>query len=77
MQDWKNHIESNPDIMFGKPVIKKTRVPVDLLLEKLSLGETLEDLLESYPQITKADIYAALAFASESIKNEVVYSIAS
>jgi uncharacterized protein (DUF433 family) len=75
--EWKTHIESNPDVMFGKPVIKNTRIPVDLLLEKLAEGETINELLESYPSIKKEDIYAALAFASEAVKNEIVHSVVS
>ncbi len=70
--NWKEHIESNPKIMFGKPVIKGTRIPVDLILEKLSLGENIEQLLKAYPSIKTESIYACLKFASESVKNEVV-----
>ncbi len=75
--NWRTHIESNPKVMMGKPVIKNTRIPVDLLLEKLADGETIADLQEAYPTITKDDIYATLAFASDAIKNEIVYSLAS
>jgi len=77
MMNWRTQIESNPKVMMGKPVIKNTRIPVDLLLEKLAEGETIADLQEAYPTISKDDIYAALAFASEAIKNEIVYSLAS
>ncbi|HAX48176.1 MAG TPA: DUF433 domain-containing protein [Ignavibacteria bacterium] len=70
--NWKEHIESNPKVMFGKPVIKGTRIPVDLILEKLSLGENIDQLLKSYPSIKIESIYACLKFASESVKNEVV-----
>lgn len=70
--NWKEHIETNPNVMFGKPVIKGTRIPVDLILEKLSLGESIEQLLKAYPSITKESIYSCLAFASVSVKNEVV-----
>ena len=70
--NWKEHIESNPKVMFGKPVIKGTRIPVDLILEKLSLGENIEQLLNAYPSIKIEAIYACLKFASESVKNEVV-----
>ena len=77
MIDWRLHIESNPAVLYGKPVIKNTRVPADLILEKLSEGEAIDDLLEAYPRITRKDIFAVLAFAAESIKNEVVYSVAS
>jgi uncharacterized protein (DUF433 family) len=77
MVTWQLHIESNPSILYGKPVIKNTRIPADLILEKLSVGETIDDLLDAYPSLTHADILAVLAFAAEAIKNEVVYSIAS
>lgn len=77
MTDWRVHIESNPTVMYGKPVIKNTRIPADLILEKLSKGEAIDDLLEAYPRITKEDILAVLAFAADAIKNEVVYSLAS
>lgn len=70
--NWKEYIESNPKVMFGKPVIKGTRIPVDLILEKLSLGENIEQLLKAYPSIKIESIYACLKFASESVKNEVV-----
>lgn len=77
MIDWRNYIESNPEIMFGKPVIKNTRIPVDLILEKLSDGETIEDLLKAYPRISQEDVFAALAFAAETIKNEIIHPLAS
>ncbi len=60
MKEWRDHIESRPDVMYGKPVIKNTRIPVDLILEKLSEGESFEGLLEAYPRINKEDILAAL-----------------
>ena len=77
MIDWNLHIESNPGKLYGKPVIKGTRMPVDLILEKLDVGDSIEDLLEAYPKITKDDIYACLIFASDSVKNEIIYSKAS
>ena len=77
MKDWRNHIESKPAVLYGKPVIKNTRIPVDLLLEKLSEGESIDGLLKSYPRLKREDILAALAFAAEMIKNEIVHSLAS
>jgi uncharacterized protein (DUF433 family) len=77
MIDWALHIESNPEKLFGKPVIVNTRIPVDLILEKLAAGDTIEDLIEAYPKITKDDIKACLLFAADSIKNEIVFSKAS
>lgn len=70
------HIEVNPDIMMGKPVIKGTRITVELLLESLSAGESIENILESYPRIRKEDIFAALAFAAEALKGEKIYPVA-
>ena len=66
MQNWQQHIESNPDKLYGKPVIKNTCIPVDLILEKLAYGESIEQLLAAYPRIVKADIYACLFFAAAS-----------
>ena len=76
MIDWTLHIESKPEILFGKPVIKNTRIPVDLLLEKLAT-DSIDELLQAYPNIGKDDIVSCLLFAADSIKNEVVYSKAS
>lgn len=73
MSEWSKHIESNPDIMFGKPVIIKTRIPVEIILEKLAMGDSIQDILAAYPRITKEDVQACLFFAAESIKNEIVY----
>ncbi len=77
MMDWTLHIESVPEILYGKPVIKNTRIPVDLILEKLASGDTIEDLLGAYPKIKREDITACLLFAADSVKNEVVFSRAS
>ncbi|MCB0729111.1 MAG: DUF433 domain-containing protein [Ignavibacteria bacterium] len=67
----KKYIETNPKVMFGKQVLIGTRIPVDLILEKLSLGETPEQLLLSYPSLNKESIFACLAFASESVRNKM------
>ncbi len=61
--------------MIGKPVIKGTRITVELLLEKLSSGETEENILFSHPHITKENIKAALAFAAQSLKGENIYPV--
>ena len=77
MVDWTLHIQSNPKVLYGKAIIKNTRISVDLILEKLAVGDKFDDLLDAYPNITEKDIYACLMFAAFSIKNEIVYSIAS
>ena len=58
-------ISISPNICHGKPVIKGTRVLVSNILGALSSGETIEQIIEDYPNITKEDIYAALEFGSE------------
>jgi len=54
-----------------------TRIPVDLILEKLAVGDTIDDLIEAYPQLKRDDIAACLVFAADSIKNEIIISKAS
>jgi uncharacterized protein (DUF433 family) len=63
--DWRDHIVSNPDILLGKPAIKGSRISVELILGWLENGWTYEQILESYPNVTRADILAALAFAAD------------
>jgi uncharacterized protein (DUF433 family) len=65
-------IEINSDVMLGKPVIRGTRIPVELLLRKLSEGATEADLLEAYPRLTQVDILAALAYAADSLAHETI-----
>ncbi len=74
--DISSHIEINPRVMMGKPVIKGTRITVELILESLAAGETADNLLLSYPRLTKEDISAALAFAAEALKGEKIYPVA-
>lgn len=77
MRDWKDNIESNPDILYGKPVIKGTRVPVDIILEKMSNGLSFQEIIHSYPDLTDKDLYACLAYASSLIRNEITKPLAS
>lgn len=69
-------IEANPDVMLGKPVIRGTRVPVELILRRISEGATEEDLLASYPHLTRDDIRAAVAFAADTIAYEEIVETA-
>jgi uncharacterized protein (DUF433 family) len=68
----KQLIVSNPNVMMGKPVIARTRITVELILEKLSTGETIEQILEAHPRITREAIQAALSFAGEALRADVV-----
>jgi uncharacterized protein (DUF433 family) len=69
-------IEANPDVMLGKPVIRGTRVPVELILRRINEGATEEDLLASYPRLTRDDIRAAVAFAAATIAYEEIVETA-
>jgi uncharacterized protein (DUF433 family) len=68
--DYKKRITANPDIMLGKPVIKGTRITVELILQKLANGQSVEDLLRSYPHLSKKDILAAIAYSADVISRE-------
>jgi len=64
----KKLIVSDPKIMMGKPVIAGTRITVEIILEKLSAGETVEQILEAHPRLTPEAIRAALAFAAQALR---------
>jgi uncharacterized protein (DUF433 family) len=75
MKTWREWIVSNPSVMMGKPVIVGTRITVELILEKLAAGETIDDLLEAHPRLTREAIQAVLAFAAEALRADVVYPV--
>ena len=66
----RNRIEVDPRVMLGKPVIRGTRVTVELILRKLSEGATEDDLLDAYPRVAREDIRAAIAYAADTLANE-------
>jgi uncharacterized protein (DUF433 family) len=74
-QEPKRLIVSDPKIMMGKPVIRGTRITVELILEKLSAGESIEQILEAHPRLTREAIQAALAFAANALRADVIYPI--
>ena len=71
----KKYIVSNPKVMMGKPVIAGTRMPVEIILEKLASGETIEQVLQAHPRLTPISINAALGFAAEILRADVVYPV--
>ena len=75
--NWQLHIVSDPKVLYGKPVVKNTRIAVDLILEKLATGDTIQDILDAYPNLTLEDINACLLFAADSVKNELINTKAS
>jgi len=72
-EEWRERIVIDPKILRGKPIIKGTRISVELILELLAGGWTKEAITENYPQIRKEDISAALHYAHSLLKEEAVY----
>ena len=68
--DYRERITTDPNIVLGKPVIKGSRITVELILRKLLEGMTIDELLEAYPHLTKDDILAALSYSAEVISQE-------
>jgi len=66
-------IVSDPSVMMGKPVISGTRITVELILEKLAAGETIEQILDAHPRLTEEAIREALSFAARALKSDVFY----
>lgn len=71
----EQYIISDPNIMMGKPVVAGTRITVELILEKLSAGETMEQIIRSHPHLTRQGIQAALNFAAKALKADVIYPV--
>lgn len=65
-----DRIEVNAQVMMGKPVIRGTRITVELILRKLGEGATESELLDAYPQLKKQDIQAAMAYAADTLAHE-------
>jgi uncharacterized protein (DUF433 family) len=70
-----NRVVTDPNIMLGKPVIKGTRLPVELILEKLAYGSSEAELLAEYPFLKKEDIRAALLYAARTLSLEEVLQV--
>ncbi len=70
-----DRIELNPRVCDGKPVIRGTRIPVSVILENVAQGESWDILIESYPELNKEDIRAALLYASESLDHTEVRAV--
>ncbi|NLR79577.1 DUF433 domain-containing protein [Chitinophaga eiseniae] len=72
--DYKEFIASDANIMLGKPIVKGTRIPVALVLQKLSEGAMIQDLLSAYPGLTYMSISAVLAYAFDAVANGNIIS---
>jgi uncharacterized protein (DUF433 family) len=74
-EDWRSRITVNLKILAGKPIIKGTRISVELILDLLANGWTTEQIMENYPQLKREDITAVLKYATEILKEERVYPL--
>lgn len=75
MAQYAGLIESDPQVKMGKPVIAGTRITVESIVDKLAVGETVGQLLAAHPRLTQEAIQAALGFAADSLRADVVYPI--
>jgi len=75
VEDWRNRITVDSNILVGKPIIKGTRIAVEFILELLANGWTVENILRNYPQLKREDVTAALKYAAEVLKEEKVYPL--
>jgi uncharacterized protein (DUF433 family) len=70
-------VVSDPAVMMGKPLIVGTRITVELILEKLAAGESIEQLLEAHPRLTKEAVLGAIDFAAHALRADVIYPLPS
>ena len=74
-QNYQDRIIVNPHILAGKPVIKGTRIPVELVLKRLSQDLDMQTIFQAYPRLTEADVKACLAYAEALVEGEEVYPL--
>lgn len=70
MTDWRERITVDPAILVGKPIIRGTRISVELLMDRLADGWTVEQIIDSYPRLTREDVLSAIAFVTEVFREE-------
>lgn len=68
-------IVSDPRIMMGKPVVRGTRITVESIVERVGAGESIEGIVDAHPRLTREDVLAAISFAAEALKADVVYPV--
>jgi uncharacterized protein (DUF433 family) len=73
--EWRDHITFDPQILVGKPVVKGTRIAVELVVDLLAAGWSHQQILDSYPTLTEEGLRACLAYASELLHSEKVFPI--
>ncbi len=73
--DWREHIELNPAVLAGKPVVKGTRLAVEFVMEMMAAGVPESEMLANYPRLTPPAIRACIAYATEALKAERVFPL--
>jgi uncharacterized protein (DUF433 family) len=73
--NWKDRIVVDPDILVGKPIIKGTRISVELIMDRTADGWSMDDILKAYPHLSREDVLAALSFAAELFREEKFVAI--
>jgi len=73
--NWQDRIAADPKVLVGKPVVKGTRISVELVIDLLAAGWTQEQILDSYPNLTAEDVRACLAYAGELLHSEKVFPL--
>lgn len=68
-------IQSDPGVMMGKPVVRGTRITVESILRKLASGESVEQVLDSHPRLTRDAVLAALHYAADAMTHETVHAV--
>jgi uncharacterized protein (DUF433 family) len=72
---WQDRIAIDPDVLVGKPVVKGTRIAVELVIDLLGRGYTTAQVIEQYDHLTADDVQACLAYAAEVLQSEKVYAL--
>jgi len=70
-------IVSDPQIMMGKPVVRGTRITVESIVERVGAGESIEAISDAHPRLTREGVLAAISFAAEALRADVVYPVSS
>ena len=77
LMEWRHRIVADPNVLVGKPVIKGTRISVELVMDLLAGGYTPEQICQQYDHLTLDDIHACLAYAREVLRSERVFAVKS
>ncbi len=71
--DWRSRVSINPNVCHGRPCIKGTRIWVSLIMDFLAGGGTVEEILQEYPQLSKEDVQACIAYGAEAARERFIH----